>query len=186
MPKKFDAAGLYGRMTVTVYDEGVKVYRCVKMNQITDKGRESVLELLAQILPAAIPPAVGIPQANPTYNKIWSLSVGEDPTPPASTQIALLSPVWTSALDIPAERQYIPSLFEIYVHKEIPAGTATGAVLAEAGIFTRGSLDEPAPGDAWETIQHRRMYARQIFPAITKGATMSIVFDWHLGMTIQA
>jgi len=181
MPKKFDAAGLYGRMTVTAYDEGVKVYRCVKMNQITDKGRESVLELLAQVLPAT-----GIPQTNPEYNKLWSLSVGEDPTPPASTQTALLSPVWTDALAIPAERLYVPSLFEIHVHKEIPAGTATGAVLAEAGIFTRGSRSAPDPGDAWETILHRRMYARQIFPAITKGATMSIVFDWHLGMTIQA
>jgi len=184
LPK--DYLQLYGRLQVRIYDvksgrKDLKL-RFTKMNQIVNGGRDMVLEMLAQI--AGDPGA----QGNPFWNNVWSLSAGEDPTPAMVTQTQLGSPVWTGQLTPATERAYNPALYELNVLKEFPAGTGTGAILTEAGIFVRGQFDDPtAAGVAtWEAIPGRRMYARQTHPAVTKGATMAIVYDWHLGMTVQS
>ena len=162
-----ESSKLYGRMTVTVFDKGVRQYSCTKMNQITDDGRKNVLQLLAW-------------QSHPEYRQIWSLSVGDGTTPPAASQQDLIDPLLSLQLSS-SELTYVDALYELHVHKEIEANVGTGYVLSEAGIFTRGNADLPA-----DVTTGRYMYARQIFPPITKAATMSIVFDWHLGMTVQA
>jgi hypothetical protein len=185
MPHFLDQGGLYGHFYMRVYDvalDGSKTlrFRFAKKNQITNNGRLTVLGLLSQV-------ALGTPvQAHPEYGQIWSLSVGDSNIPPASSQTSLVSPVWTGALDVAlGERAYNPGSYQLNIHKEVPPGTATGSTFAEAGLFTRGSLAAPTPGyPTWEVIPERLMYARQIFSSFVKGLTMSVVFDWTLGMTV--
>jgi hypothetical protein len=181
-----DTLCLYGDFFMRVYDvapDGTRKlrFRFAKKNQITDDGRLTILGLMSQV-------ALGGTevQMHPEYGQIWSLSIGDGPLPPASSQHALVSPVWTVALDIAlGERAYNAGAFQLNIHKEIPVGDATGSTFAEAGLFTRGS--QAAPGGlypTWQDIPERMMYARQIFPSFEKGATMSVVFDWTLGMTV--
>jgi len=176
---------LYGNLKVMVYDNvgGKKklLFRIQKRNQIVDDGRLINLELLAQL------PSGSTPQANPEWNQIWSLGVGESSVPAAASQTGLISPVWNDALVIPAEREYVPGLYEIVVLKEVPAGEATNAIFAEVGLFSRGELDAPdITYPTWESIPNRRMYARQTFTTFEKTATMSVTFDWHIGLTVAA
>lgn len=181
-----DHARLYGHFGMRVYDvkNGQKslVLRITKKNQITNDGRRVMLELLRQ---TTLTP----PQEFPNYNQLWSLSAGSSNIPAAVTDTGLYTPVWTSAFTSDAEIyvQDIPTL-EIVVSKIMPETDAIGLDLYEAGLFTRGSLDDPStlpdPTD-WTLIPYRRMYARQTHPLVTKTNTMSIEYDWRLGVTVQ-
>lgn len=184
-----DGLQLYGDFYMKVYEhapDGTKQlkFRFAKKNQITNDGRLVVLRLLSQVAGGEVE------QEYPEYGQIWSLSVGDSSLPPAATQTGLISPVWTGQLTIPAERIYNEGLFQLNIHKEVPAGSpADGRTFAEAGLFTRGSQDDnlaPVAYPSWELIPGRKMYSRQIFPSFVKGPTMSVVFDWTLGMTIVA
>jgi len=183
---------LYGRLAVSAYDviTGKRVYHVQKRNQITNAGRIVVLDLLAQL--PEVDPDDYEPQRHPEWNQIWSLSVGSDSTPAAASQTTLVAPLLTIQLEIPVERAKVDANFEIQVVAEVAAGTGTGDTFAEAGLFTRGRADGILPGDplspygTWETIDDRRMYARQTYPSFTKGATMRVVYEWTLGMTISA
>ena len=170
--------GLYGEMTVTVYDvkrgKTVQLYRIVKKNQITNIGRQIVLELLTQYS------AGSIYQQNPEYNNIWSLSVGTDSTPPTLGDTGLGAAVWSGEFSLGAGERALDLVnFEVNITKEVPAGQATGSTITEAGLFTRGDNDDPG------LATYRRLYARQVHPGIIKTATMFITYDWRLGVTIQ-
>lgn len=177
--KTQDFGRMYGHLTMHVYDmkrgKRERVYTVTKRNQITNLGREVLLECLAGDLNDA------------EWNTLWSLSVGTGTTPAVASQTQLDTPVWTGELS-GAERVYAPSLHEVNIIKEVPAGEATGYTVTEAGLFTKGQYDNPtaAGGGAWEALNGRRMYARQTVPAFLKGATMSVIFDWKLGLTVQA
>ena len=180
---------LYGRLSVSAYDvtTGKRVYHIQKRNQITNHGRIVVLDLLAQI-PVADPEDYA-PQSHPEYNQIWSLSVGSSSIPATAAQERLYSPVTdaTIKLSIPNERAKVDMNYEIQVSAEVAAGVATGDTFAEAGLFTRGRQDAPdGTYTTWELIPGRRMYARQTYPSFTKGATMRVVYEWTIGMTISA
>jgi hypothetical protein len=191
--KKQSLGKLYGRLLVSAYDvlTGERVYRAQKRNQITNHGRIVVLDLLAQLPADTDPPTA---QSNPEWNQIWSLSVGSSTEPAAASQETLVAPIplLTVQLEIPVERAKVDANFEIQVVAEIPAGTGTGETFAEAGLFTRGRADGIYPADpesiymTWESIEDRRMYARQTYPSFTKGVTMRVVYEWTLGMTISA
>lgn len=178
-----ESAMLYGNFGLRVYDvkpDGSRelLWRISKKNQITNVGREVVLQLLAQA-------TGGDPvQDAPEKGQIWSLGIGESSVAPAAAQTTLFSPIWNVALAIPAERAYVPVLYEVQISKEIPAGDADGKIFAEAALFTRGDEDSPVIAPSWELITNRVMYSRQIFSPFIKGASMSVVFDWNLGMTI--
>lgn len=176
---------LYGHLTVTVYDVKngkKKLFRITKKNQITNKGREVVLALLAQDPLSAIPY-----QANPEYNQIWSLGIGTGSAPADVTDTTLYSEVLppTGRMVLTtAEREYViipgsPGTYEIQIHKELPAHTLTGTLLAEAGLFTRGDNDDPS------LAANNVLYARQIHPVFEKGEFMAVEYDWRLGMLVQ-
>jgi hypothetical protein len=173
---------LYGHLTVTVYEvkngQRRRVLRMANKNQVTNGGRETVLALLAQDI------AGTIQQQNPNYNQIWSLAVGDNPTPVSIGDVSLYSELPPRrVLTIPAEREFIivpPNIFEIHIHKEIPPGDLTGAHLCEAGLYTRGSTDDPT------TSLNQVLYARQIHPEFEKGALMAVEYDWRLGMLVQS
>lgn len=182
--KSLSGGKLYGRLLVRAYDECTKkcVYRALKQNQVTNNGRIVVLDLLAQLSTGG-----STPQENPTWNQLWSIGIGADETPASAYQDALGDPVWNQALIIPSGREKVDAAFEIRVSAEIAAGDGTGETFAEAGLFTRGIQDAPdLIYTTWESIPNRRMYARQTYPAFVKGATMRVVYDWVIGMTVSA
>ena len=185
MTKHHDVSKLYGVLDVSAYDtiSGKRVYHSVKRNQVTDVGRIIVLDLLSQIAVSSPPTA----QMYPEYNQIWSISVGESSIPAAATQTQLFEPVFTQKLDRTSERVKVEEAFELRIITQIAAGSATDSVLAEAGLFTRGSQDEiDGVYTTWESIPFRRMYARQTYPSFTKAETMRVVYEWTLGMTVSS
>jgi len=178
-----DSARLYGQFGLTVYEHGKKTLSITKRNQVTNGGRRIVLELLRQSA------TIGwLPQANPNYNQIWSLGAGTNATPPAATDTDLYSVAWTGQLIGDAEIyvQDIPTL-EILISKVMPEADGVGVTFQEAGLYTRGSLDDPStlfPPTDWSLIPFRRLYARQAHPAILKSAVMSLEYSWRLGITV--
>ena len=111
---------LYGNFSMRVFDnkpDGSRelLFRVNKKNQITDDGRLVVLQLLFQ------DPAGTDIQQNPNYGQIWSLSVGSSSIPPNASQTGLLAPVWTDALVLGTELQYLPPTWQLLVHKEVAA-----------------------------------------------------------------
>jgi hypothetical protein len=171
--------GLYGVMTVSVYDvkdgKNQRVLRLVKKNQITNKGREVVLELLTQS------PTGNIFQQNPSYNQLWSLAIGTGTTPPTLGDTGLVAPIaWDGRFLLDAERALNLTGFEINITKAVPAGAATGSMITEAGIFTRGDNDNPL------SAGNKQLYARQVHAGILKSLNMSITYDWRFGVTIQS
>jgi len=176
--------GLYGVMTVSVYDvkdgKNQRVLRLVKKNQITNQGREVVLELLTQV------PLIGgvgnVFQKHPDYNQLWSLAIGTGTTPPTLGDTNLVAPIaWDGRFNpLDVERAVNLTGFEINITKAVPALVATGSTITEAGIFTRGDDDDPL------LAVNKQLYARQVHAGIVKTATMSITYDWRFGVTIQS
>jgi hypothetical protein len=172
-----DVAQLYGHIEVSVFDAargGKRVYHVKKKNQVVNTGRQAVLEMLTQYV-------AGSPgQSNPEYNQIWSLGVGTDGTPPTVNQVALGSEVLTKELARPTEVLYVPDpTFEIHCSKTFGTTEANDpSPLQEVGLFTRGDNNDPY------VAANRFMYARQTFSPFVKTSTMTVVFNWILGMTV--
>ena len=185
--KEPTAVGLYGIMRVSAYagEDKKLVFRQIVKNQITNDGRSAVLDLLGQV-----PVGGGGTewQENPTYNMIWSLAVGTGSTPPTLDDKTLGNQVWIGVFDpLTTERERLfEPVWALQVSKTIPAGTLTGSIITEAGIFTRGDNDDPALAEIVPPIGagYRRLYARQVHDPITKTVEMSLVYDWKLGVTI--
>jgi hypothetical protein len=174
---------LFGNFGMVVYDVNPKtekkkrLFRITKHNQITNLGREAVLSLLAQ-------DAMGtVLQANPIYNQIWAIALGADGTPPSITDTSLYSELARYALTVPTGRELVvvpPNVFELDINYTLAPGVLTGATLAEAGLYTRGDNDDPS------LAANQVLYARQIHPSFTIGATMSVEYSWVLGLLVQA
>lgn len=173
-----DTAQLYGRIEVSVFDEargGKRVYHVKKRNQIVNTGRQAVLEMLTQY-------GTGSPgQVHPEYNALWYLGVGTDGTPPTVNQTALGSDVLTKPLARPSEVLYVPApTFEIHCQMTFATTEANDpSPLQEVGLFTRGD-----DGLDFYSSSNTLMYARQTFSPFVKTNTMTVVFNWYLGMTV--
>jgi hypothetical protein len=172
-----DVAQLYGHIEVSVFDAargGKRIYHVKKRNQVVNSGRQAVLEMLTQY-------ATGSPgQQNPEYNQIWSLGVGTDGTPPAVNQTNLGAEVLTKVFARPTEVLYVPDpTFEIHCSMTFATTEANDpSPLQEVGLFTRGNNDDPY------VATNRLLYARQTFSPFVKTNTMTVVFNWILGMTV--
>jgi len=179
---KDSGPGLFGIFDMKVYDirdgKRKRIRHIHKRNQITNQGREGLLNLMR---PETNSP--GDPDTLQRQNKVWSLSVGTNATPPTiNDDDTTMTQVWRSEFNPFSECQVVvapPDLFLLQIGKILPETAAVGQVLTEAGVFTRGDADDPY------TAVGRGLYARQTHPAITKTATMTIEYDWKLGITIQ-
>ncbi len=172
-------AGLWGDFGMQVFDHrtGVpkRILRIRKKNQITNGGREALLNLLG----------IGNGASYLTVqeeNKLWSLSVGTNTTPPTVTDTtAVMSVVWADRFIFPAECQIVatpPNSYYLAISKALGTTEANGSTLTEAGIFTRGDNDDAT------LSTNKTLYARQIHSPILKTSTMTIQYDWQLGITI--
>ena len=172
-----DHAELYGHIEVSVFDaakNGRRVYHVKKRNQVVNTGRQAVLEMLTQYATGSAG------QQNPNYNQLWSLGVGTDGTPPTVSQTDLGSEVLTKAFTRPTEVLYVPDpTFEIHCSMTFATTEANDpSALQEVALYTRGDNDDPY------TALNRLMYARQTFSPFVKTSTMTVVFNWVLGMTV--
>lgn len=174
-------ASLYGNFGFSVYEtrggQAVRVLRVRKRNQITNEGRLALLNTLAVLSTD--------PAGQQVENGIWSLAVGTDATPPTilDTDASMAGSVaWRSAF-AGGELTRIattPNSFYLQINKTLGLTDAVGETLAEAGVFTRGGDDDPYAAVG------RKLYARQVHSPILKTGTMTIQYDWQLGINIQS
>lgn len=158
---------LFGNFKMTVHDHASgkpeKVFSVTKKNQITDQGRQNLLHLFA--------PDPAVVTAD---KRLGRLIAGEDGTPPTVNNTrAGFTDVWTSDAFTYGDELTIESAgAEFYINIEItiPEGEAAGYTLREAGIVT---ADDAV------------LYARQIHNPIAVSATMSITYNWQLGMSLS-
>ena len=168
---------MYGVFSLTVREDGKKTLHICKRNQITNEGRTAAVQLLNPYLSSVAQ----------NENRIWSLAVGIDNTPPTLNDTATQfdpsdSDVWTSPFsfeDGECLTYASGDQYEVTITKVIPTGEATDMVVAEAGLLTRGTLDDPT-----ESV-NRKLYARQIHSPITKTENMSIEYSWTLGFNVS-
>lgn len=176
--KKQSGIKLFGNFRMRVYDRSKKILDWKKRNQITNQGRETILILLC---PFGVS---GTPDAQ-TEHRIWSLAAGTNGTPTAiSDDDGTMIAVWTSALNFVGAECVVsatpPNSFYLQISKILPLAEAVGSELKEAGIFTRGDDIDPA------IAVGRKLYARQVHTPIIKTATMSIQYDWQLGVSVSS
>ena len=170
---------LFGEFLMRVYDHsgGTKrlVRRWWRKNQITNEGRVALLTLMCPY---------GVPSGQ-EINQIWSFAVGTNNTPPTvDDTVATMTAVWTSQLDFSGGECTVvatpPNSYYLAISKILGGPDANGSTLTEAGIFTRGDADDPL------VAVGRKLYARQVHSPIIKVASMTVQYDWQLGITIQS
>ncbi len=190
-PLGAENAALWGDFGLQVFDHSTGVpqrkLRIRKKNQITNQGRIALLNLMR--------PGPYATAADPTdaavqlENRVWSLAVGTNNTPPTiNDDDTTMSQAWISSFFFPvpsggSECTIVatpPNSYYLSVSKTLATGDANGYTLTEAGIFTRGDNDNPS------SAVGQSLYARQIHSPIIKTSSMSIQYDWQLGITIQS
>ena len=181
-PMKRMDVGLWGDFGMQVFDVSSgtpkRILRIRKKNQITNGGRAALLALMG----TGDIPDVSTANTTRQENQIWSLAVGTNPTAPTVTDdLSIMSVAWNSAFSFPAECAIVataPSSYYLSISKTLGTLDANDSTLAEAGILTRGDHVTPASSTT------KVLYARQIHSPILKTATMTIQYDWQLGITI--
>ena len=179
---KKETFSLYGVFGLTVFDIStgvpVKKLRIQKKNQITNQGRTAVLNLMC-------PYAYILLGGAQSELIISSLAVGVNPIlPTAADDNTTMTRVWHEPFDYGAGECSVvanpPNDFMLSISKTLPDTEVNGSILTEAGIFTAGT----DPGNPM-TSPGSFLYARQVHSPIIKTATMTILYDWQLGITIQ-
>ena len=170
---------LYGDFEMRVFDHSggspKLLRRWRKRNQITNQGRTSILELQCPF---------GITDGQ-LINSIWSFEVGTNATSPTiDDDETTMTSVWVSQLNFSAGECAIvttlPNDFHLAISKTLGLGDGNGSTLQEAGIYTRGDAVDPL------VAVGRKLYSRQVYSPIIKAATMTVQYDWQLGVTIQS
>ena len=171
--------GLWGDFGIQVFDVSSgtprSILRIKKKNQITNDGRAALLALMGSGGDASGDTAR-------QENQIWSLAVGTNATTPTVTDnFTTMTSVWNEAFTFPAECAIVatpPNSYYLNISKTLGTTDAVGSTLAEAGILTRGDDDTPSSSTT------KALYARQVHSPILKTSTMTIQYDWQLGITI--
>ena len=182
-------AGLWGDFGVQVFDvsSGVpkRVLRIRKKNQITNDGRAALLALMGTGAEGTPPASGGTLTAydeTRRANQIWSIAVGTNPTTPTVTDnLTTMTTVWNEPFTFPSECAVVavpPNSYYLNISKTLGTTEAVGSTLVEAGVLTRGDDDTPASSTT------KALYARQVHSPIVKTSTMTVQYDWQLGITI--
>ena len=157
---------LKGHLTIRVLDgrTGRERERIEILNTVC-AGAELALErLLAQ--------RTGLD--DPTEERFWAIYCGTDNTPPTHADVALGAVEYKEACDQPMSISYggVPGLLVCQMTMGVGEGNG-GFIFNEAGLFTRGDLDDPA------TTTGALMIARQIHSGIEKDASIAVEYTWR-------
>jgi hypothetical protein len=163
-------AGLFGIFSMTVFDHAsgkpVRVLSVTKKNKITNEGRVNLLTLYAK----------------PTYDvdakRLGHLRVGtNNANASVNDTESTITRVWDSPQFVwgsTGDSRIIvdPTRYIINISAVFPQGAENAfAGVCEAGVMTNDLLT---------------LYARQTHPPVDKGVTMSITYNWQLGLLLQA
>jgi len=182
-------AGLWGDFGIQVFDVSSgtpkRILRVRKRNQITNSGRAALLALMGSG-ETGTPPTTGtaptVGDLDRRENQIWSLAVGTNATTPTVTdELSNMTVVWNDPFSFDSECTIVstpPNSYYLSISKTLGTSSANGSTLVEAGILTRGDDDDPASSTT------KALYARQVHTPIEKTATMTVQYDWQLGITI--
>jgi len=160
-----------GHLIIKVIDgkSGNELWRVDKPNLVVN-GTKAVLTRLLNY-------------TNPEQNQLWAIGAGDSNTSPSVTDTDLQG---TKTVKKKYDSRTIDESAG-YIELEMVLGTGEGNVLAtgeyfeEAGLFTRGDLDDPeAPGLTGET-----MMCRQLHAPIHKDNTISLEYTWRLQVAIS-
>lgn len=151
-------APLQGVVTMTVRDAetGEKIFAYRRKNTIVYNGLNTVIRLLAQ--------NGGGPA--PSTLQIASLRVGTGTVAPSRPDTTLVAQVFSMGL-IDADRVESLSTSSLTITKTLGALEANGSTLTECGLF----------------LADGSMFARQIHPAVSKTALITITYEWQISFT---
>lgn len=147
----------------------IRELRVAKPNLITQGSKKALSRLLTQ--------DDGVTAYDPTHNRLWALHVGDDNTAPATTQLALQAAVNVTKREITSF--VITGEYSGVVEIEVTLSDTehNDKYLRECGLFTRGTLDDPA------TSVGVTMLARQIHGEIHKTAAITVKYTWCYQIT---
>lgn len=150
----------------------IKVWE--KKNVITFAGTESIVKLMAPN--AAL--GVGV-QAE---NQIKSMRFGTSNISPQRTDTDLASEAIVALVPVRVQLQdadrIIGASGTIEFTAFLASGDGNGVTYREAGLFTRGTTDDP------QTTTNEVMFSRQVFSDQPKTAAVELEFRWRITFTV--
>jgi len=113
---------------------------------------------------------------NLDYERIWSIYVGDDNTPPTTVDTALIGANQFGKVVVqPVTIIGLPTSGIIEVEMTLAAGDHNNQYLRECGLYTQGS----AAGATVPPNVNAHMLARQIHGEVYKTAGITVKYNWR-------
>jgi hypothetical protein len=145
-----------------------------KKNVITYAGTEALVKLMA---PNA---AFGVNVQE--ENQLFSMRFGTNSTSPQRTDTALAAEGYASGSYVRIQFADVNRIVGVSGTVEYTAtmttGYGNGLTYREAGLFTRGTLDDP------QLTSAAIMFSRQVYPDQVKTSAVELEFRWRLTLTV--
>jgi hypothetical protein len=144
-----------------------------KKNVITFAAGESLVKLMA--------PNSALGADVQEENQIKSMRFGTSNTTPQRTDLDLASeavvgdPVRIAFADA---NRIIGAAGTVEFTAVLDSGTGNGVTYREAGLFTRGTADDP------QATTGETMFSRQVFPDQPKTSAIELEFRWRISFTV--
>jgi len=145
-----------------------------KKNVITYAGLESIIKLQA--------PNAAWGANVQRENQIRSMRFGTVNTLPQRTDTNLLNEALIDGVPVRIElgdaRRIVGASGAVEYVATLAAGVGNGLVYREAGLFTRGTEDNPVH------THGAIMFSRQVFPDQPKNSSVELEFRWRITFTV--
>lgn len=145
-----------------------------KKNLITFGGPEALVKLMA-------PNAAFGPDAQ-LESQIKSMRFGVSNLSPARTDLDLASEAIVSADPVRVElldaNRLVGAAGTVEFTATLGSGDGNGVIYREAGLFTRGTADDPL------LTTGAVMFSRQVFPDQPKSVAVVLEFRWRITFTV--
>ena len=144
-----------------------------KKNTITFAGPEAVIALLA--------PNIALGASVQEQSQIKSMRFGTSNLAPEVSQTALASEASVAGTPVRVELVDANRLIgsgTVEFIATLNSGTGNGVTYREAGLFTRGTADDPV------VTTGAAMFARQVFPEQPKTSAVELEFRWRITITV--
>ncbi len=176
MIRKFTRIPLRGDLRIIRRDASTKYIQSVweKKNVITFDGTDSLVMLMA--------PNLVLGATIQEERQIKSMRFGTNNTAPQRTDEDLLTEAIVSSNPVRIElvdaNRIIGGSGTVEFVATLASGVGNGVTYREAGLFTRGTDDDPL------TTTGGAMFSRQIFPDQVKNSSVELEFRWRVTFTV--
>lgn len=167
-----DKLRLKGHMRVRVLDanSNEELWREEKNNLVCVGAKQAITRLISQASLVAAPPDDDDDYLN---TKIWAIYSGTGDTAPTVSDTTLDTVAFKKVCDQPFSVDLVNG--EIECQMTMETGEGNGNTYKEAGLFSRGTADDPNTGGITDVL----MYARQLHGQIEKTSSISIEYTWR-------